>query len=99
MVVYVFAHHLYLLICSVKLNLRLIDVQGVFVVASRQISKGAIFPGPEYKLVAGVCAMGMIKLETLAVHCEWEGVHEVQQLRRKMRIESKYWYSFSLGGW
>lgn len=71
------------MICSVKLNLGLIDVQGLFIVAYRQVRKGSIFPGPEYKLVAGVCAMELIKAETLAVHLEWEGIHEMQQLRRK----------------
>lgn len=82
-IVYAFVHCLYLLICSVKLNLGLIDVQGLFIVAYRQIRKGAVFPGPEYKLVASVCAMGLIEPETLAVHLEREGIHEVQQLRRK----------------
>lgn len=75
--------HLYLLVCSVKLNQGLIDVQGLFIVAYRQVCKGAIFPGPEYKLVASVCAMELIKAETLAIHLEWEGIHEMQQLRRK----------------
>lgn len=89
-----FPHCLYLLICSVKLNLGLIDVQGLFVVANRQISKGAVFPGPEYELVASVCAMGLIKPETLAVHLEREGIHEAQQLRRKMGKDSKCSYSW-----
>lgn len=74
---------LYLLILSVKLNLGLIDVQGLFIVAHRQILKGVIFPGPEYKLVASVCAMGLIKPDLMAIHLEGEGIHELQQLRRK----------------
>ena len=43
-IVYAFAPRLYLLICSVKLNLGLIDVQGLSIVANRHISKGAVFP-------------------------------------------------------
>lgn len=53
------------------------------VVSHRQMCEAAIFPVPEYKFVARVCAMGFIKPETLAIHREWDGVHEVQQLRRK----------------
>lgn len=93
MIVYAFALCcLYLLICSVKLNLGLIDVQELFVVTNGQINKGAVFPGPEYKLVASVCAVGLIKPETLAIHLEREGIHEVQQLRRK-RKWTEYWSS------
>lgn len=66
-----------------KLNQGLVEVQGLLVVSHRQMCEAAIFPVPEYKLVARVCAMGFIKPETLAIHCEWDGVHEVQQLRRK----------------
>lgn len=53
------------------------------VISHRQICEAAIFPVPEYKLVASVCAMGFIKPETLAIHHEWGGIHEVQQLRRE----------------
>lgn len=82
-IVCAFAHPLYLFICSVKMDLGLVDVQGLFIVSHRQICKGAIFPVPYYKLVASVCAMGFIEPETLAIYCEREGIHEVQQLRRK----------------
>lgn len=86
MIIYAFAHYLYLLIGGVKLDLGLVDVQGISIVTYRLIGQRAVFPGPEYQLVAGVDAVGLIKPESLAVHLEREAIHEVQQLRRKGKL-------------
>lgn len=86
MIIYAFAHYLYLLIGGVKLDLGLVDVQGISIVTYRLIGQRAIFPGPEYQLVAGVDAVGLIKPESPAVHLEREAIHEVQQLRRKGKL-------------